>query len=231
MKILSVFAHPDDETFSAGGSFASLVKQGGHGMAISLTMDDARVKEFHDACSVLGIEHSSFGYPKLSQANQDDVIAMLIEQIQSFKPDVVVTHQIHDYHYEHRLTRELTLTAIEWASHVTQYENAHQVKQVYEAETVVLLPYPDVFVDISEVIHIKEEAIKIYTSQSTKGGKNFYLEFQRTRTRLRGLLSHVEHAEAFNNVPITRVSPFKQTRANKVFPILQEPNDTHDLFS
>ncbi len=73
-RLLGVFAHPDDETFCAGGTLATYTERGAEAMVISATRGQAgqirdaaqatrrtlaqiREQELRAACAVLGVEH------------------------------------------------------------------------------------------------------------------------------------------------------------------------------
>lgn len=111
MKILFVFAHPDDETFSSGGTIAKLTKQGHTVKLICATKGEAgqlgdpplttqeklgqvREKEQRCAAEVLGIEHIYYlGFldgtlSTLPQNKVENKIAAIFTQDQ---PDIVVT--------------------------------------------------------------------------------------------------------------------------------------------
>src|SRR5260221_2821698 len=74
-RILGVFAHPDDESFCAGGTFAKYVATGAEAMVVSATRGEAgqirmpsvatrrtlgaaREQELHLACQRPGIPHT-----------------------------------------------------------------------------------------------------------------------------------------------------------------------------
>lgn len=109
--ILAVFAHPDDETFIAGGTLA---KYAGNGWRVSvlcatrgeagqrgeyenISADDfalVRQREMESACSILGIRKPLF----LNCADQRVVLdcqasakTKVIQVIRRLKPDVVIT--------------------------------------------------------------------------------------------------------------------------------------------
>ena len=79
-RLLGVFAHPDDETFCAGGTFARYAGQGGEIMVVSATRGQAgqirdaaagtrpaiaavREAELRLACERLGVRQASAGGP------------------------------------------------------------------------------------------------------------------------------------------------------------------------
>ena len=217
-KIMTIFAHQDDETFSAGGV---LSKYGafGNSYALSVTSDPKRRDEFDMACKILKTNAIKFDFSDVTPLNIIAIKSKLKEIILGIRPDIIITHLDYDYHYEHRMVRIAVEEAVEWASHNTNPEiEAHQVDSLWEAETTILIPFPEYHIDITEVFDKKMEAIKIYDSQSHKGGDNFYSEFHSTRNRLRGIQAGVKYAEVFNIVKIAKTGSFKPQNHLKFFP-------------
>ncbi len=209
-EIMTIFAHPDDETFSVGGLLAITAKLGKKVIAVSVTTQPERRVEFQKACEILGIQGMSLPYSSVEGSNFEEITREVIDLIIEHRPRNIITHTSFDYHREHRLVHEITLEATEWASHVSQFgEKAHQVDHLYSAETVVLFPIPHLLIDISSVIKTKQQAIEVYQSQAHKGGIGFYDSFQFHRTRMRGALAGVDHAEALQVIPIPIVGSFK----------------------
>ena len=52
-RLMTIFAHQDDETFSAGGVLAKYAENG-RSFAVSITSDPLRENEFSQACKILG---------------------------------------------------------------------------------------------------------------------------------------------------------------------------------
>jgi LmbE family N-acetylglucosaminyl deacetylase len=110
-RILGVFAHPDDESFCAGGTLAKYVTGGAEVMVVSATRGEAgqirsagvatrrtlgqvREQELALACQRLGVQHAvclDYGDGKLQEADQDVLIGEIVEIIRRFRPDVVIT--------------------------------------------------------------------------------------------------------------------------------------------
>ncbi len=202
---MTIFAHQDDETFSAGGILA---KYGENAVAVSVTFDEKREFEFKKACEILGV--NAVQLQNKDTVNSNLIKKEIIQLILKFKPNHVITHVDFDYHHEHRAVRQIVEEAIEWASHTTSPDRqAHQVSSLWAAETTVMIPVPDIFVNITEFNDKRLEAIRSYESQSHKGGNAFYSRFHNTRTTLRGIQAEVLHAEAFLSVPIATVGAFK----------------------
>ncbi|TME09941.1 MAG: cyclic nucleotide-binding domain-containing protein [Chloroflexi bacterium] len=111
MRILGVFAHPDDESFCAGGTLARYVASGAEVMVVSATRGEAgqirsagvatrrtlgqvREQELYLACQRLGVQHTvclDYGDGMLQEVDQDILIGGIVEIIRSFRPDVVIT--------------------------------------------------------------------------------------------------------------------------------------------
>ncbi len=212
-KIAFIFAHPDDETMSTGGTIAKYVRDPNHSVStLCITSTEQRKNEYIKATDILGVKDRRILDYKEISTHFKEILSRVIEFILEFRPDIIVTHQEQDYHIDHREVFTIVKEAIEWAAHVTQYPNAHRVSKLYTAETIVLFPEPDILVDITQYYKIKEEAMKQYTSQLKKGGENFYIKFQEQRTKLRGVLASVEHAEAFKEITLKKNSPFFKER-------------------
>ena len=214
-KIMTIFAHQDDETFSAGGVLSKYQLS----YAVSITKDDNRVSEFEKACELLETNPIQLNFKNITNTNFDDIKSELVRIIQEFKPDIIITHIDFDYHREHKITNEIVKEAVEWASHTTNpNKEAHQIKSLWGAETIVLIPFPHIYIDISKENEMRMKAIAVYESQSHKGGEGFYSDYHETRTHLRGIQASTEHAEAFINIPIALSGSFKTTKYYNEFP-------------
>ena len=111
MRILGVFAHPDDESFCAGGTFARNADHGAEVMVVSAIRGEAgqinsaglatrrtlgcvREQEFHLACQQLGVQHAlclDLGDGMLTELGPDVLTGHVCEIIRSFRPDVFIT--------------------------------------------------------------------------------------------------------------------------------------------
>ena len=110
-RLLGVFAHPDDETFCAGGTFARYAGQGAEIMVVSATRGQAgqirdaaagnrrtiaavREAELRLACERLGVtrvrclDHVD---GTLADAGFPALVEEVAEVIREFRPDIVIT--------------------------------------------------------------------------------------------------------------------------------------------
>jgi LmbE family N-acetylglucosaminyl deacetylase len=110
-RLLGVFAHPDDETFCAGGTFARYAEQGAEIMVVSATRGQAgqirdaaagnrrtiaavREAELRLACERLGVTAVrclDYVDGTLADAEISALADEVAEVIRDFRPDVVIT--------------------------------------------------------------------------------------------------------------------------------------------
>jgi LmbE family N-acetylglucosaminyl deacetylase len=111
MRIMGVFAHPDDEVFCAGGTLARWTEAGAVAMIVSATRGEAgqiqdahiatrhtlgavREQELRTACAELGvrrIECLDYHDGALAEVDPARLAAEVAAYIRDFQPDVVVT--------------------------------------------------------------------------------------------------------------------------------------------
>jgi len=108
-SILSIWAHPDDETYLAGGVMATARDLGQRVVCVSVTAGEygtsdpdswppdrlGRVRRYEAAAAmaVLGIgEHDIIGLPDGTLASDDEEgIAMVVQLIEDVRPDTILT--------------------------------------------------------------------------------------------------------------------------------------------
>jgi LmbE family N-acetylglucosaminyl deacetylase len=132
-RLLGLFAHPDDETFCAGGTLAKYVAAGAEVMVVSFTRGEAgqirdtdvatrrtlgqvRATEMQVACERLGVQHLEcldFGDGQLDQLDPQLITAETVEMIRTFRPEVVLTAgEDGAYaHPDHRVVRQAVTEA------------------------------------------------------------------------------------------------------------------------
>jgi LmbE family N-acetylglucosaminyl deacetylase len=111
MRLLGVFAHPDDEVFCLGGTLAQWAEAGGETMIMSATRGEAgqiqdaraarrdtlgvvREQELRAACARLGVgrvECLDYGDGTLAEVDAATLAGQVAASIRDFQPDVVVT--------------------------------------------------------------------------------------------------------------------------------------------
>ncbi len=111
LRLLGVFAHPDDETICAGGTLAKYASAGAEVGVVSLTrggagqirdaavatrstLEAVRARELDAAGAELGLTRTRcLGHPDggLSDLDGDSLLAQVSEIVTEFEPDVVIT--------------------------------------------------------------------------------------------------------------------------------------------
>jgi LmbE family N-acetylglucosaminyl deacetylase len=110
-RILGVFAHPDDETFCAGGTLAKYVAAGWEAMVVSATrgqagqirdaraatrrsLGEVRERELREACRRLGVQHVrvlDYMDGELREVDQAELAEVVAGIMREFSPDIVIT--------------------------------------------------------------------------------------------------------------------------------------------
>jgi N-acetyl-1-D-myo-inositol-2-amino-2-deoxy-alpha-D-glucopyranoside deacetylase len=141
-SLLAVFAHPDDESLSAGGLLARHASSGAGTAVLTATWSaqSTRAAELADATRILGageprmlgyadlrVPGSAPGRPRLVDAPVDEMVARLVAHLRELRPDIVVTHDRHGGatgHPDHRRTHEATVRAVREAGQAHRHPGA-----------------------------------------------------------------------------------------------------------
>ncbi|WP_327358744.1 PIG-L family deacetylase [Streptomyces sp. NBC_01304] len=141
-SLLAVFAHPDDESLSAGGVLARHAAAGARTAVVTATWAEntARAGELADALRILGAgEPRMLGYadarvPESAPARArwcdaplDEAVRRLVAHLREFRPEIVVTHDAYGgltAHPDHLHTHRVTLLATQAAGLAGLYPDA-----------------------------------------------------------------------------------------------------------
>ena len=221
--VLAVYAHPDDPEVSAGGSLAlwagagavvhvCVCADGDKGSLDPETDPEELVRvrkaETAAAGAILGVsEHHWLGVPDGEIGAEAGLVSGLVSLIRRVKPTLVVAPdptavffgQEYFNHRDHRICGMVALDAVSPAAALPHYfpgaGPAHQVGTVLLSGTLE----PDVWVDISETISRKGEAVGCHRSQFPDG-----VEWATTAVTLSaedaGRAAGVPYAEGFRRL-------------------------------
>jgi LmbE family N-acetylglucosaminyl deacetylase len=221
MNILAVGAHPDDLELQCAGTLAlyskdpnnrvymAVVTNGDKGNFDMDPLDIARIRkaEFEKSAQTLGAEPIWMGYPDEYLENTLTNRLVFVDMIRQANPDLVITHGPNDYHPDHRYTHELVWDALMLAG-------VHHVRTSLPATTKQMTLYfmdnlggigfqPNELVDITEVIHLKKQALSQHESQ-TRIFKDLLdvdlLDMVDTIGKFRGYQAGCKYAEGFVKV-------------------------------
>jgi LmbE family N-acetylglucosaminyl deacetylase len=213
MKVLVIAPHPDDEVIGAGGT---IVKHVQHGDEVHLcVVTKAYVPDWSEeiikekrreviaASKILGIKDITFcDLPtvKLDTIPQKELNKAISDTVNAVKPDIVYTTHKGDLHNDHRLVFEATMVAVRptpknFVKRLLSYE--------LPSSTDLAPPFldrafmPNVYVEISDVLETKIEAMSMYKTELREYPNPRSLEGLRIYAKRRGLAIQVEAAEAF----------------------------------
>jgi LmbE family N-acetylglucosaminyl deacetylase len=176
MRILTVAAHPDDETLGAGATMARFASAS-HEVHVCILTDGVTARHHHvdqqqkcamRACEVLGVSNVMFcGLPdqRLDSLPLLDVITPIEKFVGQIQPDLVLTHFSQDANQDHRVVFQATLvatrpTADTSVSTVLCYETASSTEWAPPFPGSVFSP--NLFVDISTTLPTKLDALREY---------------------------------------------------------------------
>ena len=218
MNILAIGAHPDDLEVSCGGTLIRYAREGhkvsmcnisggnlGHKVIMPDELSKIRRKESEAAARVIGADHYTIDHDDcyINCCNKD-IRDQLIEVVRKVKPDVVITHNPDDYMRDHMETSSLSYDAsfVSTLPHLfTESEYTTGFPPVFFMDTLAGVGFiPTEYVDISDVIEQKLEALACHESQvkwMLDHDHIDFLDFVRTCNKYRGLQSSVPYAEGF----------------------------------
>jgi LmbE family N-acetylglucosaminyl deacetylase len=223
--VLGVYAHPDDPEISCGGTLARWAKEGSEVHVLICTRGEkgspdpkqdpdelaaTRKEEMTAAAGVLGLAgHRSLENDDGELENTPDLRRHIVSVIREVKPEVVVCPDptavffgnSYYNHHDHRATGWATLDAVAPASGNPHYfpeaGPTHHVRAAYLSGTME----PDVWIDISDTLDMKVEALFRHVSQLTETGE-FFRAFLRERAEEAGRAAGVRYAEGFRRLTL-----------------------------
>lgn len=224
---LAVYAHPDDPEISAGGTLARWADAGAQVWVLITTRGDKgttdpdadsdalarlRVEETAKAGEVLGFaDHIHLDYGDGELPDDLDLRAAIVRQVRELRPEVVLCPDptavffgdAYFNHRDHRVTGWATLDAVAPAAGNPHYFRdqilaglaTHHVRAIYLSGTLE----PNCWVDISDALERKIDALFCHASQLTETG-DWFREFLRERAEEAGRTAGVRYAEAFRRL-------------------------------
>lgn len=229
-RVLVVTAHPDDPDFGAAGTVACwtksnaeatylIVTDGSKGSAdpemTSEKLVKIRQQEQWDAAKVVGVTNVEFlDFPDGGTYNTPELRKALTRKIREHRPDLVITHDPTTRFFEnrflnhpdHRAVGDTLLDVVypiardrlNFPEHEEQGLQPHKVLDVFLTGSNA----PNMWVDISETIDLKIEALKQHKSQFDD--MNALEKRVRDISRERAAKVSFEYAEVFRRVQLPR---------------------------
>jgi LmbE family N-acetylglucosaminyl deacetylase len=160
-RVLAIGAHPDDVEIGCGGALAKHHAQGDILHILTLSRGAAggdvnqRTIEAHRAAGLLGAKLEIGTLPDTRISSGPETIDIMQGAIRELQPTHVYTHCAEDTHQDHRAVHDATLVAARGVPNV----------YCYQAPSSTVEFSPNLFVDITDFIKDKIEAIDSYKSQ------------------------------------------------------------------
>lgn len=195
INILAIGAHPDDIEIGCGGTLIKYADQGHSVYMLIMTGGgqggDAatRIREQTDASEIMGIERVFWGGYEDTQLQVNQSLVNKIEKVISeVSPNFIFCHFPDDTHQDHRHLSQATQSA------------ARNLRNVlfYEGPTTWGFS-PQVFVDISDTLSRKINALLAHRSQIDKTNIEdlSIVEIAKASANFRGIKGRVKNAEGF----------------------------------
>lgn len=207
-KILTFFAHPDDEVLGAGGTIAKASALGSeiHVLIPSTGINSRRNKESREkreedliklrsdcqkSLSILGVRSDHIYLGEFDDNEMDnvpllEVIHFLEEYLEKIEPDLILTHHFRCTNIDHRICYESAITA----SRPSQDCHIPILSGEIPSSTGYLRPVywePNIYVELSEeFLNLKIEAMKRYEGETRNDPHPRSSEVLRSLAKVRG---------------------------------------------
>ena len=197
-NILAIGAHPDDIEFGCGGALIKYAQKGhrifllvmtGGGLGGSVSV---RTQEQEASGKILGAEKIYWGgYEDTHLVVDIDLIGKIEAVIAEVKPDFIFCNFPDDTHQDHRHLAQAIMSATRYIRNVLFFEGP--TTQNFN---------PQVFVDISDTLGRKVEALQAHHSQVMKTNIEdlSIIEVARSSANFRGIQGRIKYAEAFHSL-------------------------------
>ena len=196
MNILAIGPHPDDLEIGCAGTLIKYARRGHQVFLLVITKGgmggdpDLRYKEQLKAAEIMGVKEVFWGgfQDTALMDKGNDMIHTVEHHIDTLQPDFIFVNFFEDTHQDHRAVNRSVLSATRYVKNVLFYEvptTSHFTPQVY--------------VDISESLEGKIEALLAHHSQVMKTNIEdlSIVEIARSNANFRGIQGRIKYAEAF----------------------------------
>jgi LmbE family N-acetylglucosaminyl deacetylase len=199
-RLLVVAPHADDETIGAGGLLARCARTGVETAVLCVRVHDAeRQTELEAACEVLGVSRIATFSP-MPVVCTAELIDTIDEQLEAFRPTMVVLPNPAATHQEHVEVARASLAAMRpsgasgryrprvaacWEQVADQWAFGHAVSTTLFVE-----------LELADVV-VKQKAMEAHASQARPFPSERSGEAMESLARVRGAQANVGYAEAY----------------------------------
>ncbi len=221
LDILAFAAHPDDVELSCSGTVIKHIQLGYKVGLVDLTRGELgtrgnaelRMREAEAASVILGIHARE----NLAMADgfftiNNESLTAVVRMIRKYQPKIVLANAVSDRHPDHGRASQLVREAF-FLSGLIKFETSENGAKQNAWRPSALYFYiqdravrPDVIVDISGLMDLREQAIKSFSSQfynpdskepETAISTKHFLDILKLRASDLGRIIGAEHGEGF----------------------------------
>lgn len=205
-SILVFGAHPDDLEIGMGGTIAKLSGIGYEVQPIIATLPnfvESDTKEGRKTESMLSAKVMGCKLPVFLDLSPDEMIfgrkfiTLIDSLVTKYKPDSVFTQWYGDSHQDHQILTKSVISACRDQDNLFMYETT------IPGGITENLFRPQLFVDISETLDTKKNALECFESQFVRCGE-IWIPAIIGRCSYRGYQINSKYAEAFEVVKVTK---------------------------
>lgn len=197
--VIAVGAHPDDLELGVGGTLSLLARAGANVVGVIASIPnrlEERSAEARAAAKIVGMRELRFLVPGMAARIEDfkgyELVSRLEALLAELGPAALLSHSRADFHRDHVIIHNACLEAsrVGFFDFFTYYPTM--------CRPVAVDFHPRVYVDITETIETKMEAIHAYPSQFQN--RELETDFCRAQAREHGRRIGVQYAEAMQVV-------------------------------
>ena len=228
-RALVVIPHPDDGEGWCGGTVARWITEGAEVFYVLCTdggkgSDDwemtserlaaIREKEQLKAASTMGVKDVVLlRHPDGELEDTREFCKEIVRAIRQFRPDIVLCpdhyRRSSSWHRDHRITGQVTSdAAFPYARDHLHFQELHKDEGLEPYKTGMILYWapdvPDTFIDISDFIETKIQAICCHNSQMSGHPDREVGQFVREKASQAAEGSDFKYAEAFRKIEFRR---------------------------
>lgn len=208
-NILVIVAHPDDEILGCGGTVAKHVSQGDNVTICIVCEGESHRKISQDkgafidgAAKILGVINTiqlKFSDQKLDTIPLVDIVSKLEDVVNQSRPKIVYSHFKGDINKDHQIVFDAMLVAtrpmLSYIRSIYAFNTSSSTEWGYPRSFI-----PDTWIDISEYIDIKLEAMKCYKTEVEEYPHPRSIKALRNKATAEGNQCLMEKAETFMTI-------------------------------
>ncbi|MCD6043987.1 MAG: hypothetical protein K0R40_3590 [Burkholderiales bacterium] len=194
--VVAIGAHPDDLELAIGGTLARLSRDGVRVVmaVVSIPGDyHVRLEEAKRAAAILGCELRVLmdgGARRIDDLKSYQLVGMLDSVVRECEPAAVLTHSAAEFHRDHVTVHNATVST----QRLLQFDFFSYSPTMCRPVPVQF--HPRLYVNVSDTIEAKMDAIKAHESQF--GCRGISTDLYRDVARLNGRMVGVDYAEGLD---------------------------------